>query len=51
MLKNQEYKKTELIRGLCDGVCSLDINPQNDIVEVIKLGKNPREKALAIPDP
>ena len=29
----------ELIRGLCNDVCSLDINPQNDIVEVIRLGK------------
>ena len=32
-------------QGLCNDVCSLDINPQNDIVEVIILGKNPQEKA------
>ena len=41
----------ELIRWLCNDVCSLDINPQNNIVEVIRLGKNPQEKALAIPYP
>ena len=41
----------ELIRGLCNDVCSLDINPHNDIVEVIRLGKKPTGENTGNPRP
>ena len=41
----------ELIRGLCNDVCSLDINPQNDILEVIRLGKKPTGENSGKPRP
>ena len=41
----------ELIRGLCNDVCSLDMNRQNDIVEVIRLGKKPTGESTGNPRP
>ena len=41
----------ELIRGLCNDVCSLDINPQNDILEVIRLWKKPTGESSGNPRP
>ena len=32
---------TELVKNLCNGVCEIDIDTQNDIADVIHLGRKP----------
>ena len=32
---------TELVKNLCNGVCEIDIDTQNDIADVIRLGRKP----------
>ena len=50
MLKKRRVQEDiELIRGLCNDVYSLDINRQNDIVEVIRLGKKPTGESTGNP--
>ena len=32
---------TELVKNLCNGVCEIDVDTQNDIADVIRLGRKP----------